>query len=91
MNEPTQIDTRTARGLANKVLDNNEDVVEILRNPWPWVQSELKRHGWSSIQIAEMTGFSSSSIRAYRNGQNTYPRYEMLKALLNLCINEYLS
>lgn len=62
---------------------------EQLLDPWRWCITVLKKHDLleDSARVATATMSPRSTLRALFNGQNSAPRYDLLRKLLKFCID----
>ena len=62
---------------------------EQLLDPWRWCVSVLGKHELlgDSKRVATAIMAPPSTMRALFNGQNSAPRYDLLRKLLKLCID----
>ena len=58
-----------------------------MRDPWAWCLTVIEKHRIDSKLLAEAVGAPRSTVRSLCNGNSNAPKYDLLVAILELCID----
>ena len=58
-----------------------------MRDPWAWCLTVIEKHRVDGKLLAEAVGAPRSTVRALLNGNSTAPKYDLLLAILSLCVD----